>query len=47
MAIIERRALNGDGPGPWWKRIAWFVGLWAASVSVIGAVAYILRLWIV
>ena len=33
-------------PGPLWKRLLWFVGLWAAGVAVVGTVAYILRLWI-
>ena len=32
--------------GPLWKRLLWFVGLWAAGVAVVGTVAYILRLWI-
>lgn len=32
-------------PGPLWKRLLWFVGLWAAGVAVVGTVAYILRLW--
>lgn len=31
---------------PFWKRLAWFVGLWATSVAVIGVVAWFLRLWI-
>jgi Protein of unknown function (DUF2474) len=26
------------------SRLAWFVGLWTASVLTVGAVAYILRL---
>ena len=43
--IIESE--EGADPGPWWKRLGWFVGLWAASVLVLGAVAYVLRLWIV
>jgi hypothetical protein len=38
--------LSDATPGPWWKRVAWFVGLWAASVTVIGVVAWFLRLWI-
>lgn len=33
-------------PQPLWKRLLWFVGLWAAGVAVVGTVAYILRLWI-
>lgn len=36
-----------DSPGPWWKRLAWFVALWAAAVIVVGSVAYLIRLWIV
>jgi hypothetical protein len=35
-----------EGEAPLWKRLAWFVGLWAAGVAVVGAVAYLLRLWI-
>jgi hypothetical protein len=27
----------------WLSRILWFVGLWAASVAVLGAVAYAIR----
>jgi hypothetical protein len=28
------------------KRLAWFVGLWAASVATVGAVAYGIRFWL-
>ncbi|PWG01861.1 DUF2474 family protein [Sphingosinicella humi] len=38
--------MSETAPAPWWKRLAWFVGLWAAGVAVVGAVAYGLRLWI-
>jgi hypothetical protein len=34
-------------PGPWWRRLAWFVGLWAAGVLTVGSVAYMLRWWLV
>lgn len=47
---------GGSDPGPHpealrsprslWKRLAWFAALWIGSVAVIGAVAFILRLWI-
>jgi hypothetical protein len=33
-------------PGPWWKRLAWFVGLWAGGVAAVAAVGILLRLWI-
>ncbi len=31
---------------PVWKKLAWFVAIWCASLLAIGIVAYILRLWI-
>ncbi|MES2755170.1 MAG: DUF2474 family protein [Pseudomonadota bacterium] len=30
----------------WWRRIAWFAGLWAASVGALGVVAMVLRAWL-
>jgi hypothetical protein len=30
--------------GPLWKRLAWFVAIWAGSVAALGAVAWLLRL---
>ena len=27
-------------------RLAWFVALWAASIAVLGAVAYGIKLWL-
>ena len=29
------------------RRVAWFVGLWAAGVATVGAVAYAIRFWLV
>jgi hypothetical protein len=26
-----------------WKRLAWFVGLWAAGVAAVGTVAMLIR----
>ncbi|MGJ5202546.1 DUF2474 family protein [Bradyrhizobium sp. HKCCYLR20261] len=32
-------------PAPLAKRLAWFVALWLAGVATVGAVAFLLRLW--
>ena len=29
------------------RRFAWFVGLWAGGVATVGAVAYLIRFWLV
>jgi hypothetical protein len=34
-------------PGPLWKRLAWFVCIWAASVAMLGVVAWLIRRMIV
>ncbi|API59999.1 hypothetical protein BSL82_12325 [Tardibacter chloracetimidivorans] len=41
-----RQAITDPPPAPWWKRLAWFVGIWAASVAALGLVAFLIRLWI-
>jgi len=28
------------------RRLVWFVGLWLASVAVVGAVSLVLRAWL-
>jgi Protein of unknown function (DUF2474) len=28
------------------RRLAWFVALWSASVAVVGALAWLLRSWL-
>ncbi|WP_205478941.1 DUF2474 domain-containing protein [Sphingomonas arenae] len=38
--------MDGDGPGPWWKKLGWLVLIWAASVAVLGAVAFVIRSWL-
>lgn len=31
---------------PLWKRLAWMVVIWAGSVTVLGAVAMVIRWWL-
>jgi len=38
--------LSEDVPAPLGKRLAWFAGLWAASVATVGALAYAIRWWL-
>lgn len=30
----------------WPRRLAWFVGLWAAGVATVAAVGFVIRLWL-
>jgi len=30
----------------WLKRFAWFAGIWATSILVLGVVAYGIRFWL-
>ncbi|WP_369025540.1 DUF2474 domain-containing protein [Qipengyuania sp. RANM35] len=31
---------------PLWRRLGWMAAIWLASVTLLGAVAYLLRLWL-
>jgi hypothetical protein len=38
---------GGDGPeAPLWQRLASMAGIWLASVTFLGAVAMVIRLWL-
>ena len=33
-------------PRPLWRRLFWFVTIWAGSVAALGLVATVLRFWL-
>jgi hypothetical protein len=37
---------EGEPQTPLWQRLAWMAAIWLGSVAALGAVAWILRLWI-
>lgn len=40
-------AIGDDGgEAPLWRRLAWMVAIWAASVLALGIVATIIRKWL-
>lgn len=46
-AESEGEAANtGAEQAPLWKRLAWLAAIWGASVLTLGAVAWLLRLWL-
>lgn len=38
--------MTGAPALPLWKRLAWFVAIWASSIVGLGCVATLLRFWL-
>lgn len=38
-------ARDGKEP-PLWQRLGWMAAIWLASVTFLGAIAWIIRLWL-
>jgi len=44
---MARGAKGPDADRPsLWRRLGWMAGIWAASVAVLGAVSYTIKLWL-
>jgi hypothetical protein len=42
-----RDGTEGRRTRRWSLRIAWFIGLWLASVAALGVVAWLIRFWLI
>ena len=42
----EDDRLHDADSAPIWRRLAWMVAIWVASVAVLGAVAGMIRWWL-
>jgi hypothetical protein len=38
--------MSDEPSAPLWKRLAWMAAIWAGSVAVLGAVASLIRWWL-
>lgn len=47
MSIDRPEDRPGEVASPWYKKLAWFVALWAAGVLVVTTIGYFIRWWLV
>lgn len=45
--MIDPPRPDDAGQPPMWKRLAWMAAIWIASVLALGAVAGIIRWWLI
>ena len=38
---------EGDVDSPLWKRLGWMAAIWLGSVTLLGAVAFLIRWWLI
>jgi hypothetical protein len=38
--------LSPSAPGPVWRRLLWFIGLWLAGVLCVATVGFLIRFWL-
>jgi hypothetical protein len=43
---FDERCDSMSAAAPWWRRLAWMVAIWAASVAALGLVSLALRFWL-
>ncbi|MDA8870176.1 DUF2474 domain-containing protein [Rhizobiaceae bacterium] len=48
MPTLQREDdhVEREAPRSWTERLLWFVGLWTASITVLGVIAYGIRFWL-